>query len=65
MGKDGKFVTTTVMELETETKHPSTAELGAGSRNSSAHDARSTVDSECLEHRNAEFAAMLKVLVEF
>jgi hypothetical protein len=49
----------TVSEFENETQGPSTSAAA-----DVAQDDRGVVDSECLEHSNAEFQAMLRVLAE-
>lgn len=55
----------TVMEFQNETLGPSTADCRAkGARQSSAQDDKRVVRAECLEHRNREFAAILRVLAE-
>ena len=54
-----------IMEFQNETQGSSTEELRANiSRNSSAQDDTGVVRSECLEHGNSEFAALLRVLAE-
>ena len=55
----------TVMEFQNETQGPSTPDRRAkGARLSSAQDGKEFVRAECLEHRNNEFAAILRVLAE-
>jgi hypothetical protein len=53
------------LEFQNETQGPSTPDFRAkGARQSSAQDDTVWVKSECLEHGNSEFAAILRVLAE-
>lgn len=55
----------TVMEFQNETQGPSTPDFRAkGARKPCAQDDKVLVRAECLEHRNREFAAILRVLAE-
>ena len=55
----------TVMEFQNETQGPSTSDRRAkGARLSSAQDDMRVVRAKCLEHRNSEFAVILRVLAE-
>ena len=49
-----------IIETQNETQDPSTSSAVADS----ARDDRGVVWSECLEHGNREFAAMLRILAE-